>query len=175
MFSWVLIPIRILSEALFIFFISPEFIRGFYWLRPRVNFPVLHSKCNSEFTQSRPPGVSPNSLDRGLPVHLWVQFDLGLQLNLQTSSITASMCISELHDLGLQMHLQTCFIPASKCISELLEFGIQIHLQPRSITASKCISEFNSITACICISKLTPSRPPSTSPSSHDHGLQVHL
>jgi len=40
---WVLILLRILSEALFIFFsISPELIRGFYWLGPRVNLPGLH-------------------------------------------------------------------------------------------------------------------------------------
>jgi len=37
------IVVHILSEALFIFFfISLEFIRGFYWLEPRVNLPVLH-------------------------------------------------------------------------------------------------------------------------------------
>jgi len=38
----VFILIQILSQALFIFFfISLEFIRGFYWLGPRVNLPVL--------------------------------------------------------------------------------------------------------------------------------------
>jgi len=42
---WVLILICIPSEALFIifFFISLEFIRGFHWLGPRVNLPVLHT------------------------------------------------------------------------------------------------------------------------------------
>jgi hypothetical protein len=32
--------------------------------------------------------------------------------------ISASKCISQLLDLGLQMHLQTRSITASKCISE---------------------------------------------------------
>jgi len=44
---WVVILIRILSEAVFIFFfISPELIRGFYWLGLRVNLPVLQTGCN---------------------------------------------------------------------------------------------------------------------------------
>jgi len=104
-------------------------------------------------------------------------------VHLQGRSITASQCISQLHDLGIQMHLQTrsitasmCIsefnlILASKCISELLDLG----LQTRSITACKCISEFNWNPASKYISKLTRSQPPSTFPSSHDHGLQVHL
>ena len=38
--SWVLILIRIRSKALFIFFlVSPELIRGYYYLRPRVYLP----------------------------------------------------------------------------------------------------------------------------------------
>ena len=43
---WVLILICILSEALFIFFfISPEYIGGFYWFQPRVNLLVLQAVC----------------------------------------------------------------------------------------------------------------------------------
>ena len=103
-------------------------------------------------TRSQPLSASPNWLDHGAQVHLWVQLDLGLQVHLQSCSIMTSMCISELLDLGLRMHLRT---PSS--------------------TASKCITEFNLISASKCISKLTPSRPRSTFPSSHDHGLQVHL
>ena len=75
-------------------------------------------KCISEFTQSRPPSASPNSLDHSLQVHLWVQLDLGLQVHLQSRSITDSKCISELHNLGLQVLLQTRSITASKSISE---------------------------------------------------------
>jgi hypothetical protein len=50
-----------------------------------------------------------------------------------------------------------------------------VPLQTRSIRASKGISQFNSISASKCISKLTPLRPTSTSPTSTDHGLQVDL
>jgi len=113
------------------------------------------SKYSSNLDRSWSPSASPNSLDHGLQVHL------------QTRSITTSKCISQLHDFSLQMHLQTrsitasmCIselnmIPASKCISELLDLDLQMHLQTRSIMASKCISEFNSIAASKCISKLT--------------------
>jgi hypothetical protein len=103
----------------------------------------------------------------------------------------ASKWIFEVLDLGLQMHLQTRSISASKCISELLHLGLQMHLQmhlqTRSISASKSISECNSISASKCISKPARDRPPSASTSSTrsrppsesanllDHGLQVHL
>jgi hypothetical protein len=106
-----------------------------------------------------------------------------LHVHLQTRSITASKFISELHDCSLQMHLQTRSITASKCISELHDRGLEMHLQTRSIATSKCMSEFNLISASNCISKLTrlrprsaslSSRPPSPSPNSLDHGLQVH-
>jgi hypothetical protein len=108
-------------------------------------------------------------------------------MHVQTRSITASKCISELHDLGLQMHLQTRSITASKCIS-----GFNL------ISAFKCISKLAlsrppsaslsySITASQCFSKLarsrpssgslssTRSRPPSASPNSLHRGLQVHF
>jgi len=120
-------------------------------------------KCISKLARSRPPSLSPNSLDYGLQVHL------------QTRSITASKCISKLAQLrppslldhGLQVYLQTRTIMASKSISKLtllrppssLDHGLQVSLQTRSITASKSIS------------KLALIRPPSL----HDHGLQVHL
>jgi hypothetical protein len=66
-------------------------------------------------------------------------------------------------------------ISASTWIFQLLDLCLQMHLQTRSILASKRIFEFNSISACKCVSKLARLRPPSTSPSSHDHGLQVYL
>jgi hypothetical protein len=125
--------------------------------------------------RSWPPSASPNSLD-----HV-------LQGQLQICSVTASMFISELHNHSLQVPLQTCSITASKCISKLHDLGLQIHLQTRSIMASKGISEFKTdiglqvhlqirlIMASKCIIKLTRLWPPSTSPSSHNHRLQVHL
>jgi len=104
-------------------------------------------------------------------------------VHLQTSSITASQCFTELTQSpspiaspnSLDYSLQVRKITASNCISKLarsrpqsgspqsLGYGLKVHLQTRSITASKCIS------------KLAPSRPPSASPNSLDHGLQVHL
>jgi len=148
--------------------------------------PILldHSlQVNLRVTRSRPPNASPNLLDRGLQVHLWVQLDLGLQVHLQTRSITASKCISEFTwsrppsaspnslDHGLQVHLQTRMTTASKCISKLtqlrppnsLDHGLQVHLQIHSITASKCISKYARLP------------PPSASPNSLDHGLGVYL
>jgi len=86
-----------------------------------------------------------------------------LQVDLQTRSIMASQCISELNDRGHEMHLQTRSITASKCISILLDLDLQVHLQTRSIAASQFIS------------KLAQSRPPSASLSSLDHALPVLL
>jgi len=45
--------------------------------------------------------------DRPPPSTALISLDHGLQVHLQTRSITASKCISELHDRGLQMDLQT--------------------------------------------------------------------
>ena len=108
------------------------------------------SKYSSNLARSSPASASPNSLDHGLQVYL------------QTRSITSCKCISELarlrppssHEHGLQVHLQARSITASTCISEFtrstspsaslssLELSLQVHIQTRSITASKCISEF---------------------------------
>jgi len=157
---------------------------------------ITTSKCISKFTLSQPPNASPNPLHHGLQVHLWVTrsqrpnaspnpLDLSLQVHLWVQL-----------DLVLQMHLQTRSISASKCISELH------NLQTRSITTSKCISEFNLISASKWIFELldlglhhslqvyfwvqldhglqvhlwvTRSRPPNASPNPLDLGLQVHL
>jgi len=124
-----------------------------------VRCPSTASKYLSNLARSWPPSVSPNSLDHGLQVYL------------QTRSITASKCISKLArsrppsvspdslDYGLQVRT----IMASMCISKLarsqppsaslssLDLSLKVHLQTRSITASKCISEFM-ITASKCIS-----------------------
>jgi len=115
-----------------------------------VRGPSAASKYSSNLARSRPPSVSPNSLDHALQVHL------------QTRLFTASKCISKLArsrppsvspdslDHGLQVRM----IMASKCISKLarsrppssslssLNLCLQVHLQTLSITASTCISEF---------------------------------
>jgi len=118
---------------------------------------IRASKCICTLARSRPPSVSPDSLDYGLhvptimaskcisklarsrpPTASLSPLDLSLQVHLQTRSITASKCISEF------------MIMASKCIFKLArlrppsshDHGLQLHLQTGSITASKCISEF---------------------------------
>jgi hypothetical protein len=109
----------------------------------RLPSTASRSKCISELARSRPHSASLSSLN------------LGLQLHLQTRSITASKCISKLARSRRSR-------PPSASLSSL-NLGLQVHLQTRSIMASKCISEF------------PPSRPPSASPNSLDHGLGVHL
>ena len=76
---------------------------------------ITASNCISNLTQSRPPSVSPNSLDYGL----------------QVLTILASKCFSKL--------AQSQSWSASL---SLLDQGLQVHLLSRSITASECISEF---------------------------------
>jgi len=99
-----------------------------------------------------PPSPPPFSLDHGLQVHL------------QTCSITGSKCVSKLtrfrppslHDHGLPVPLQTGLIMASKFVQSQPPSA---YLQTRMITASKCIS------------KPTRSWPPSVSANSLDWGL----
>jgi len=118
------------------------------------SFSITASKCISTFAGSRPPDASPNSLNRGL------------QLHLQSPLIAASTCISELVrsrpptaspkplDHGHQLHLQTRSIVASMCISNLawlrppsasrnsLNYSLRGYLLTRSITAPEWISTF---------------------------------
>jgi len=117
---------------------------------------ITRSEYLSNLAQSRPPSVSPNSLNHGLQVHL------------QTRSITASMCISRLagfwpassHDHLLQVHLQTRSITAWKFATS---WPPSAYLQSRSFTASKCISKYTRLW------------PPSASPKLLHHGLGVYL
>jgi hypothetical protein len=109
--------------------------------------------------------------------------------------ITASKCISNSLDRGLPVHVQTCSIAASKCIFKLalprppipspnpLDYGLQVHVSKLARLWPPCASpnsvdrgiqvnlQTSLITASKCISKLLQLRPP----SSHDHGLQVHI
>jgi hypothetical protein len=99
----------------------------------------MTSKCISKLARSRPPSASLISLD------------LGLQVHVQTSSITASRCISE-------------FTQSRSPISSpnSLDHGLEVHLLTRLFTPFQCISEF------------TRSRSPIASPNSLDRGLQLH-
>jgi len=80
---------------------------------------ITVSECISKFTRSWPSSSSPNWLDHGLGVYLWIH------------SILASKYNSEL----------ARSLPPSASLSTL-DFGLKVHLQPRSFMASQCISEF---------------------------------
>jgi len=106
----------------------------------------MASQCISKPALSQPPSASLSVLD------------LGLQVNLQTRSITASKCMCEFtrsrprsaspnwHDYGLPVHLWADSIPVSYCISKLarswpqsvslrsLDRHLQGHLKLLSIT-----------------------------------------
>jgi len=148
--------------------------------------PVLvqtRSITASKLARSRPPSVSPNSLDYGLQVHISKlarscppsvspnSLDYSLQVHLHTRLITASKCISKLGRLRPLSVLQTCSITASKfarswppsASTHSLDHGLQVHLHTGSIMASECIS------------KLARSRPRSVSLSSLDRHVQAHL
>jgi len=109
---------------------------------------------------SWPPSISPNLLNYGVPLHLWVNTAL------------ASNCISKLVQLqspnlspnSLDDGHQVCTIITFSCISEFTEsLGLQVDLQSRSIWAAKCMSEVNQ------------SWDPSACSNMLDHGLQAHL
>jgi hypothetical protein len=145
------------------------------------SFPQL--QINKWIESQLPLCLPPNRPPPSAPP---ISHDHGLQVHLQTRSVTASECISEFPpsrppsgspnslDYGLLAHLRTRSITASKCISILawsrppsgspnsLDHGLPVHLHPQSITASKCISQF------------TRSRPPSASPNWFDHPLEVN-
>jgi len=136
-------------------------------------------ECISEFSWSRSPIASPNSLDHSLKVHLWVHSTSAPKcFSKLARSRPQSACPNSL-DHSLQLHVQTRLITASKCISNLaqswppsasphsLDHCLPVHLQTQSITAFKCLSVF------------TAFRPHSASLNSIkyslDHGLPVHL
>jgi len=141
---------------------------------------LTFSKYSTKLAWSRPPGASPHLLDHGL------------QLYLQTRSITASMVP---RSWPASACLQTRSITASKCICkparwrppgaspDLVDSGLQLFLQSRFIEASKFARSLPpsaylqtcSITASQCISILRQSLPPNISPNIFHYGLQVHL
>ena len=126
-------------------------------------FTPSRSPSSSLSSQSRSRSASPNSLDHGLRVHLWVHL---ISVSKWISEFTRCWSPSaspNLLDHSLPVHLWVHLISASKCISEFTRFlGLQVHLQTPSIPASKCISEF---TRCWSAS---------ASPKSLDPGLYVH-
>jgi len=168
--------------------------------------PVLvqtRSITVSKLARSRPPSLSPNSLDHGLQAHLQSRsitasklarsrppsvspnsLDYGLQVHLQTGSITASKLA---RSWPPSAYPQTRSITAFKCISKLArlqpssshDHGLQVDLQPRSITASEFARSWPPSTylqtRSITASKCISKLARLQPPSSHDHGLQVHL
>jgi len=99
---------------------------------------------------------------------------LYLQVLLQSVSIVAWSSSANLLDCGLQLHLQTCSIMASKCISNVAQSQLPI-ASPNSLNCSLQLHlQTCSIAACMWISKLTPLRPPSASPNPLHQGLWLY-
>jgi hypothetical protein len=83
-----------------------------------------------------------------------IQTESRVVADVETRSITASKCISELLDHSFQVLLETCSITASKCISKL------------ALSRHPSASLSYLITASQCFFKLARSQPPSSSLSS---------
>ena len=157
--------------------------------------PLSHSdSCEitdwSEESQhlARHPSTASKYLSKLTRLRPKSSHDYGLQVHLQTRSITTSKharcrppsVSANSLDYSLQVYLQTCSITASNqarsrppsSSPNSHDCGLQVHLQTRTIAASKCIS-LNSLAHGLhkCIYKLTWLRPP----NSHDHGIKVHL
>jgi len=104
---------------------------------------ITASKCISKLGQSRPPIVTPNSLDYGRQVRTNMPSKCISQL-ARSRSRSASLC-SLNH--GLQVYLQIRSFTASKCLSKLtrsrpwsislslLDCHFQVHFQLLSSTA----------------------------------------
>jgi len=87
----------------------------------------------------------------------------------------ACKCISELLDPGLQMHLQTGSITASKCISEFNLISASMYIFKLALSWSPSASLSYPISASKCISKLARSQSSNASLSSLNQCLQVLL
>jgi len=117
---------------------------------------IIACKCISKLARSQPQSAPPHSINHCLQAHHLSSLDLGLQVYLQTRSITASKFARSWPpsvspnslDPGLQKHL-----PSS------LDLGLEVYLQTRSMT--------------VC--KFARSWPPSASANSVNPGLHVHL
>jgi len=113
----------------------------------------------------------PKCITKIAPLQSPCSYGHGVQVHLQTCSITASQSISNLPDYSLEVHI----IMASKYNSRLARFrlrgasrcsldhGIEVYIQILSMIAAKCSS------------KLAQSLSQSVSLSSLDHALQVFL
>jgi len=140
---------------------------------------ITRSEYSSNLARSRPPSVSPTSLNHGLQVHL------------QTRSITAAKCISKLTqsrppsaspnslDHSLHVYLQTRWILACKfarssspsASPNTLDYGLEVC----TIMASKCTSPISLVHGLQVYLQYTRLWPPSASPKLLDHGLGVYL
>ena len=114
-----------------------------------------------------------------------------LQVHLQTRSIIASKCISNLAQsqppIRTMNCLQTRLITASKCIFQFtrsravsasansIYHGLQVHLSVHSISASKCISTLARSRPLSSLEEWLPSSLDEWPPNSFDYCLQVHF
>jgi len=121
---------------------------------------IMASKCISKLARSRPPS----------------SHDLGLQVHLQTRSITACKFTRSwppsASPNSLDYSLQVSTIMVSKWHNSKLA-----HSRPRSVSPNWLDYglQVRTSMASKCIFKLAPSRPPSASLSSLDLSLQVHI
>jgi len=143
----------------------------------------------SQFLWPLPPKLPPP--DWPPPNTAQISPDHGLQVHVQTCSITILECISKftrsrhlsvsphLHNYGLevrpitafQVHLQTSLIAASECISKLAR------LRHPSVSPNLLYHGLQVYlqTHSVMASKIAQSWPPRTSPVLLDHGPRVHL
>ena len=122
---------------------------------PFDHFPSNTFKYSSSLARSWPRSASPSSLDRGLQMHL------------QTRSITFSKCFSKLPWIRAPEFNRSRH---SRVYPNSLDHSIQV----RMIMASNCVSTL-ALSRPPSYCKYTWWRPPSVSLSSLDRHLQGHL
>jgi len=102
---------------------------------------IKNSECISKFTRSRPPSVSPNTLQYRLQVHLQTWMIMALKcIWKQSWSRPWSVSPNKLDDC-LQLHHYTRSITASEDICEFIRssssgapgIALKLHLQPVEI------------------------------------------
>ena len=151
---------------------------------------ITISQCISKFTRSWPPGVSPNTLDYHLQVHLQTRTITDSKFARSSPQTTSPNSLDDRPQVYLSIRSMT----ASKCISKVarsrpwnvslssLDYGLQVYLQirlmpPASASPNSHIYglQVRTIIASKCICKLAQSRPRSESLSSLDRHSQAHL
>ena len=148
--------------------------------------PVVRDPSYSEGRPEYPPRVwySPEIDASKFALHILsdtpgvfqgLKYILLMLVHLETSSITATKCISKLAQSGPPSASMSYMIIASKCISKLARWQPPSASLSYTISASKRISKLAQSWPPSASLSSTWSLPPSKSPNSLNHGLQVHL